>query len=159
MPPADRPLVLFLRLLGVVDLSALAAVVIPASWMATTHFMLGLGDLPPTPLVGYLTRSASALYALHGALIVFVSFDTPRYRPLIAFLAWAAIAHGAVLTAIDLAVGMPWWWTLLEGPVYIGLAVTTLLLLRRGERSCGASCDEPAEAVQFAVSQHSVKAR
>ena len=150
MSPADRPLALYLRFLGVVDLLALAAVAMPESSMAAVHQALGLGELPPAPLVGYLTRSASALYAVHGALLIYVSLDVPRYRPLIAFLAWAAIVHGGVLLAIDLAVAMPRWWMLLEGPVYIILAVIALALLRRhvGSRVAPAA---PAESPAVAA--------
>jgi hypothetical protein len=158
MLPADRPLVFVLRLLGLIDLAALLAVVMPEAWMAATHHALGLGELPPAPLVGYLARSASALYAVHGALLIFVSFDVPRYRPLIAFLAWTALVHGGVLVAIDAAAAMPWWWTLLEGPLYILLAAIVLLLLRRGRAASGASCGEAAEPVQFAPFPSSVKA-
>ncbi len=86
--------------------------------MAKVHSWLGLGELPREPIVGYLTRSASALYALHGAMILFLSFDTRRYAPLITFLAIAALIHGTVMLGIDLAVGMPRWWTLVEGPAF-----------------------------------------
>ena len=94
--------------------------------MASAHGALGLGNLPDAPMVGYLTRSASALYGLHGAMILFVSFDVRRYERLIKFLAIAALIHGAVMLAIDLAVGMPWFWTLFEGP---GFAMTGIVVL------------------------------
>jgi hypothetical protein len=94
--------------------------------MASAHAALGLGDLPNAPIVGYLTRSASALYGLHGAMILFVSFDVRRYERLITFLAIAALFHGAVMLGIDLKVGMPWFWTLFEGP---GFAMTGIVVL------------------------------
>jgi hypothetical protein len=127
--PSDRGLRLLLRVLGTIDALALLAVAMPEASMARVHEFLQLGELPATPLVGYLTRSASLLYAMHGAMIVFISFDTPRYRPLIRFLAWAAVAHGSLLVLIDWREAMPPWWTLLEGPFYLitGLAVLRLL--------------------------------
>jgi hypothetical protein len=99
--PGDRSLRVFLRVVGVIDALSLAAVIMPDASMAAAHERLGLGELHPTPLLGYLARSASLLYAVHGAIIVFVSFDTVRYRPLIRFLAWTALLHGLALAAID----------------------------------------------------------
>lgn len=121
-------LVVVLRILGVVDLLALLAVFLPLAWMARAHQWLGLGELPREPIVGYLTRSASALYALHGAMIVFISFDIRRYARLITFLAVVALFHGAVMLGIDLWVGMPVWWTLLEGPAFAGMGALVLLI-------------------------------
>jgi hypothetical protein len=77
--------------------------------------------MPEGPLVGYLARSASALYALHGALVLFRSFDVLRYWSLITFLAALAVLHGAVMLWVDLAEGMPVWWTAIEG---LGFAAT-----------------------------------
>ncbi|HEY7311424.1 MAG TPA: hypothetical protein VH643_18830 [Gemmataceae bacterium] len=121
-------LVVVLRILGSVDLLALLAVFLPLDWMARAHAWLGLGELPREPIVGYLTRSASALYALHGAMILFISFDTRRYARLITFLAVVALVHGVVMLGIDLGVGMPVWWTLLEGPAFAGTGALVLLI-------------------------------
>lgn len=121
-------LVLILRILGGVDLLALLAVFLPLGWMARTHAWLGMGELPPAPIVGYLTRSASALYALHGAIILFLSFDPRRYARLITFLAVAALFHGAVMLGIDLAAEMPVFWTLLEGPAFAATGAIVLLI-------------------------------
>lgn len=128
MAKSQTGLVVVLRILGVVDLLALLAVLLPLEWMARTHTWLGLGALPREPIVGYLTRSASALYALHGAMILFISFDTRRYARLITFLAAAALVHGAVMLGIDLSVGMPVFWTLLEGPAFAGTGAVVLLI-------------------------------
>ncbi len=114
-----------LRLMGVVDMLALIAVVMPIEWMSRINDLCGLGPLPESKIVGYLARTTSALYALHGALILFISCDVARYRPLISFLGLIAVIHGVILLGIDLAVGMPFFWTLLEAPsfVFIGLVV------------------------------------
>src|SRR5262245_19416965 len=120
-PPEHRALVLTLRCFGVLDLLAALAVAAPRRWLELGHDWAGLGPLPAGPIVGYLARSASALYALHGATVLFLSFDVDRYGPLIRFLALAALAHGAVMCGIDLAEGMPGWWQTVEGP---GFAAT-----------------------------------
>ncbi len=123
----DRLLVVVLRAFGVLDLGALGAVFLPPRWMAAAHAWLGLGALPQGPLVGYLARSASFLYALHGALVLFLSFDTRRYRHVITFLAAAALVHGAVMMGIDLAEGMPLWWRAFEGPGFAATGAVVLL--------------------------------
>ena len=121
-----RPLVLVLRGIGCLDLLALLAVVMPEHWMDIGHHWAGLGALPREPIVGYLARSASALYALHGAMLVFISFDVSRYERLIRFMAWAALVHGAVILGIDFAQHMPAFWRYGEGPSF---AATGLLVL------------------------------
>jgi hypothetical protein len=128
---AERVLVAVLRAFGALDLLALGAVLLPRPWMAAAHVWLGLGTLPDAPLVGYLARSAAALYALHGALVVFLSFDVRRYRPVITFLAAAALVHGAIMAGIDFAEGMPRPWALAEGPCFAATGAVVLLLQRR----------------------------
>ena len=85
----EQILIWLLRLCGVVMLTALAAVVMPYEWMNVIHRQTGLGELPHVPIVGYLTRSISALYAFHGALLVFLASDVRRYLPIVRFLALA----------------------------------------------------------------------
>ena len=115
-----------LRALGLLDLAALFAVFMPDAWIAESHRLAGLGSFPADTIAGYLARSASAMYALHGALLIFVSCDVPRYWRLIQFLAFASIVHGAITVGIDVREDMPLWWTLAEGPSF---ALTGLVIL------------------------------
>lgn len=124
----QRGLVIVLRILGTIDALAVLAIFLPQSWMATAHAWLGMGKLPDQPIIDYLTRSASALYALHGAMILFVSTDVERYAPLIKFLAVAALVHGVVLFLIDVAAGMPAWWRFLEGPAIAAMGTVVLMM-------------------------------
>ncbi len=135
MSQADQALAFFLRALGALDLLALGAVVMPRRWMEVAHYWAGLGVMPEGPVVGYLARSASVLYALHGAMILFVSFDVRRYGPLITLLGFAALAHGAILLGVDLAEGMPLWWTFGEGMGYFGIGTCVLILRREATRT------------------------
>jgi hypothetical protein len=105
-----------LRWVGTVSLTALVAVVMPYSCMDWTHQWLGMGRLPPEPVVGYLARSISAFYALLGGLLWLLSFDLPRHRPTLCYLGIAIIVFGALLTGIDCAEGLPLFWRLWEGP-------------------------------------------
>ena len=123
----DRSLSWLLRFVGGIELCAIPFVLIPISWMAEIHAsLLGLGPMPQAPIVDYLTRSLSMLYAVHGAVVFRLSFDVVRFRPLVGFLGWLHAALGVAILAIDLAAGLPWWWVIGEGP---GIAVGGALVL------------------------------
>ena len=131
MTRADKALVLLLRFVGVGALFALVAVFMPVSWMAATHRWLGLGEMPTGPVVEYLARSLSAFYALVGALCLVMASDLERYRPLVRFLGAAFALFSAVLLGVDLAAGVPWWWTAFEGPRGVLLGGLMFVLARR----------------------------
>jgi hypothetical protein len=130
MRKADRVLVFLLRFVGVGALFALVAVFMPVSWMAATHRWLGLGEMPTGPVVEYLARSLSAFYALAGALCVVLAADLERYRPLVRLLGIAFALGSLVLLGVDLAAGMPWWWTASEGPCGVVFGAVLFVLAR-----------------------------
>ncbi len=103
----------------------------PFDWMNVIHRQTGLGELPHAPIVGYRTRSIPALYALHGALLVYLAGDVRRFLPIVRVLAVAGAVFGALLFAIDCAVGMPLPWTLAEGPWVVALSAVILWLTGR----------------------------
>ncbi len=123
-------LVLLLRLGAAATLSAFLAVLMPAEWMAATHRLLGMGQFPASPLVDYLTRSVAALYGFHGGLLLLVSMRPSRYRGIIVYLGWMNIAIGVMLLGIDLYAGMPWFWSLVEGPSVFCAGLAMLYLVR-----------------------------
>ncbi len=129
-------LAILLRVGGGVMLLAFGAVFMPSEWMAASHRWLGLGEFPASPLVDYLTRSASTLYGIHGGLYVVVARDVRRYAGVIAYLGATAVLFGALALGIDLHAGMPWYWTAGEGPPILAFGVLLLVLLRSmpGER-------------------------
>lgn len=135
MTKSDKVLVVLLRLFGVSTLFALVAVVMPVSWMAATHRWLGLGELPSAPVVEYLARSISAFYAMFGALCLVVAADVQRYRPVAWFLGAAQVVMGIAFIGIDLAAGMPSWWTAWEGPSEIGIGALFMFLARPPRKS------------------------
>ena len=122
--------ILFRYLLGIGSLFALVPVVMPWSWMAATHRWLGLGEMPTGPVVEYLARSLSAFYALVGALCLVMVSDLDRYRPLVRFFGVCLALLGMVFTGVDLAAGMPWWWTALEGPGAVPVGALVYFLAR-----------------------------
>ena len=125
MPSPERALIWFLRLTALTLLSALFAVVMPYEWMNDIHRWLGLSDLPDLPMVGYLTRSLSALYALLGVICWFVASDVRRYLPLLRLTVPLTFFFGAALCAIDVLVEMPHLWTLTE--TFFALVWTSVL--------------------------------
>lgn len=131
MHPSERWLVLLLRFGGVLLGSAVLAIFLPDGAMAAIHRQLGLGEYPEAPLTSYLTRSTSALYAFHGGLLLALSTDVRRFRPLVRFVAWATLGLGLAQTAIDLNAGLPLWWTLVEGPWVIAVGVLLVWLVGR----------------------------
>ncbi len=111
----ERTLVLLLRTDGLIMLAALLPSMMPLAWMKEIHRGLGMGELPDGPIIGYLTRSLAIMYAMHGALLFFVSWDVRRYLPVVKFVAALTILFGLWLTALDVVIGMPTLWTIYEG--------------------------------------------
>jgi hypothetical protein len=101
---------------GLATLPAFLAALMPFAWMKAVHEFVGLGELPDRPIVHYLTRSLSMLYAYHAVLALVLASNVRRFGPIITVLAWATLFFGVFMLELDLLVGMPWFWTLAEGP-------------------------------------------
>ena len=68
------------------------------------------------------------MYAMHGAVLFFVSLDVRRYLPVVKFVAVLTILFGLWLIALDFVVGMPVFWTAAEGPSLFVLYCVVLWL-------------------------------
>ena len=124
----ERALVVLLRISGIILMTALVAAVMPFSWMDEVHRRLGMGDLPEAPITGYLARSLSVMYALHGAIVFFISLDIRRHLPVVKCLAALGVVFGAGMLVLDFTVGMPTRWTACEGPSVVILSGVLLWL-------------------------------
>ena len=131
MNRSEKIIALLMRASAILLLSAVVPAVMPFAWMQAINRGLGLSELSPSPLVGYLTRSVSVMYAMHGAIVLFLSFDVRRYLPVVKCLAILGVIFGIAMLAIDCAVGMPLWWTVGEGPFIALLGMVWLWLVRR----------------------------
>ncbi|HEY1067473.1 MAG TPA: hypothetical protein VGE52_15230 [Pirellulales bacterium] len=127
--------VVLLRASAVLLCLAAPAVVMPIEMMQTVHGSLGLGRLAETPLVSYLARSLSAFYAFHGLTLWFLSRDVPRYAPLLEFFGLLGVLAGVGMIALDVVVGMPFLWSLIEGPAIVLVYGSLLFLIRDCRRS------------------------
>lgn len=132
MRNSERWIRLWLWVSGGALITAFLASLLPNEWMRLVHEeWLGMGTYPASPLVEYLSRSIALLYGFHGSLVLIASTDLHRFRPIIVFLGWLNTLFGVAVTVIDWKAGMPWYWTLGEGPS-IGFMGVVLLLLLRG---------------------------
>jgi hypothetical protein len=130
MSPAERILVIILRTIAVAASLAVVPVFMPHAWMDACHCWLGLGTLPETPIIVYLTRSLSAMYAFHAGLLWIVSRDVRRYATIVTYIALALVAFGAVMLWIDVRARLPWLWTAGEGPFTIAMGFAMFILQR-----------------------------
>jgi hypothetical protein len=135
MSNSEKTLVLLMRLAGVLLLTALIPAVMPFAWMKDIHRVMGMGELPEGPIMGYLTRSLSAMYAMHGALVFFISLDVRRYLPVVKFLAVLGLLFGSGMLVLDIRVGMPPSWIIGEGPFIIALGGVMLWLAGRVQQT------------------------
>jgi hypothetical protein len=94
---------------------ALPAALLPTEWMDAIHQGMGMGQLPRAPLVEYLTRSISLIYAAWAPLLVAFSLDLRRHLPLVRVFGWLTFLGGPAFFALDIAVGMPMAWAVTEG--------------------------------------------
>ncbi len=124
----EKTLVFLLRLDAIILLTALFPAMMPFAWMQEIHRSLGMGELPEGPILAYLTRSLSVMYAMFGAMELFVSLDVRRYLPFVKFVAVLEILFGLWMAALDVVVGMPLMWRICEGPYVFLLGCLVLWL-------------------------------
>ena len=142
MTRSERQLAILLRVIGTANALAIVAVFMPRAWILACHEMLGMGPFPGPPVAEYLARSTSLSYVLWGVLLWWLSFDVRRRRRAIVAVGVATVACGVVLLSVDIRAGMPWWWTVGEGPFVVALGVAFLLLQVRARGEVGAA-EEP----------------
>ena len=128
----DRLLKLFLTLVGVTDLLAIVVVFLPETWLGWAHEVVGLGTLPSGRIIGYMARSTSLLYGIHGAMLLAMASDVAHYRSLVCWYGRVIAVAGLMLVGVDIAESMPVWWTVFEGIAVVGIGVVILTLCHDG---------------------------
>ena len=113
---AEKWLTILFRLNALLLTSAFFTIFLPAELMQRTHQWLGLGEMPEDKIVHYLARSCSMLYFVHGLVLGFVSLNMRKYWDVVPLLACLHLVMGVTILGIDLNAGMPWYWTMAEGP-------------------------------------------
>ena len=107
-------LVLVLRATAVLFLLALVGAALPESWMKAAYESGGIGAWPGGPLLVYLARAVCILYGFLGLLALYLSFDVPRYLPLIRFLALVGFPFAPVMFVVIWTAGLPMVWAVSE---------------------------------------------
>ncbi len=130
---AERMLVGLLRVMAAAHISALVGLVLPTSFMAAAHAHLGLGAFPAQPVVGYLIRSVSALYALYGGILWVCAGDVRRYAAIVRYFCFTGFAFAALIAAAGQHAVFPWYWIAIEGPSLAVICVIFLMLSNRVE--------------------------
>ncbi len=130
---AERSLVLLLRFVGGVCLLALVSLWMPRNWIDAGHRWLGWGEFPAAPVAEYLARSVSALSAFYGGLLVVLSSDVRRYKPLIRYQALAIMALSASGVVVGGWAGMPAWFVVGDAVACWAYGIPMLVLAGRVE--------------------------
>lgn len=141
MSDSERPLRLFLRLLGTVLGLAVVALLMPRAWMVWCHARIGLGEFPEAPVAEYLARAVSGLYALIGGLFWLVSFRPAEHRAVIRYVAVGVAALAVVVGIYAARAGIPMRWVVGDSAAGLGAAIVVLLLQavpRRGSSTAAA---------------------
>lgn len=121
---------IILRISGIMLIAALGAVFLPYETMAVIHKHLGLGQFPNLPVLDYLARSVSLFYAMHGVIIIYISFDLIKYLKFLKMLCCLGIVFGIALFIIDIQAPMPAYWIYIEGPFIIILNLLIYVLAK-----------------------------
>jgi hypothetical protein len=116
-------LVLVLRATAVLFLLAFVGAALPESWMKAAHESGGLGPWPGGALLVYLARVVSLLYGFYGLLILYLSFDAERYRPLVRFLAVASFPMAPMMFVVIWLAGLPMVWAVSESTSILVISV------------------------------------
>jgi hypothetical protein len=122
---------------GVGLLLAVVPIFFPVSVINYLHQQLGLGEFPNSAIAFYLARSTSLLYAVHGALMFFVSFNLVRYWPLVRLFGFLHVVLGCTMLGVDVSAPMPLYWIIGEG---VPVAATGMLILWLWSRNNSAVC-------------------
>jgi hypothetical protein len=96
-----------LRFLAICELLIFSITFMPESWLAAFHAWLGLGHLPDSVFLRYITRGATLCQGAIGAALWTIASDVTRYRPLVIVTAIALIVASPSFYVIDAESGMP----------------------------------------------------
>lgn len=103
---------LLLRIAGATEILAFFAVIMPVSWMQTSHTWLGLGEMATGPVTIFMIRQASYVYGMHGISLFVLSTNVEKFRALILLNGISFLLAMPVFFIIDHTSGLPLWWSL-----------------------------------------------
>jgi hypothetical protein len=97
----------FIRFLAICEMLIFSITFMPESWIASFHSWIGLGDLPDSIFLRYITRGATLCQGAVGVALWIMASDVARYRPLIITTAAALLVASPGFYFIDTISGMP----------------------------------------------------
>lgn len=136
----------WLIFVGVLQCAAVVAVFMPHSWMDVCSRLMGVDTLPTGSLPGYLARLSSAMYVVHGAMLIITAWNLPLVMPVVIPFARLTIFLGGIMLWIDVAENMPIAWTLFETIALVFSGGLTEYFARRAMSQAHSDIN-PAEAV------------
>jgi hypothetical protein len=120
----------WLYLVGFIQLSAIVSVFMPKSWMDACSSAMGVTALEDTPIAGYLARLSSAMYVVHGMLLVCLAGLLPEQLRMVHVFSRTTFGLAFMMLWIDVIEGMPTHWTWFEFIALFGNATIMELLAR-----------------------------
>lgn len=90
------------------------SVLLPLRWIESVLVWCGVGSIPNAVLFQYLLRGSGFLLISIGVLIWVIAGDVVRYRPLVITIICIFLAGAPVSLWIDVLVGLPRWWCVLD---------------------------------------------
>ncbi len=139
---SEKALKVIMRIEAVMAMTAIVPMAMPLPWMDAIHRWLGLGPMPQGPVVEYLARSISGMYAILGAYLWLLSTDIRRYAAPIRLWSIAVALFGVCLLVIDTTAGLPLSWILGEGPFLILMGAVAITLLGRIDKAAPPPAEE-----------------
>jgi hypothetical protein len=100
--------------MALVSVPVLPAVFAPRFTVEKLSWLLGFGEPPDAPLLFYVTAGGSLVYLILSAMLLIISCDVTRYRPLVLFAAYASLIAAPLYWWIDTNTGMPRSWILMD---------------------------------------------
>ncbi len=121
MKPLASPhfVALSLRVLAAFIALNSLTVFLPESWIDSVLVWCGVGHVPDSMLFRYLLRGAGVLLLALAVLIWIVASDVARYQPLAITISLIFVIGAPVSWLIDILVGLPFWWCILDSAICV----------------------------------------
>jgi hypothetical protein len=121
MKPIASPRLVALSLRVLATFIALNSITVflPEDWIDSVLVWCGVGHVPDAMLFRYLLRGAGVLLLALAMLIWIIASDVVRYQPLVIAVCVIFFIGAPVSWLIDVLVGLPFWWCILDSTICV----------------------------------------